>query len=257
MNKFLIAVLSSAVLVGCGGSGGGSDTVTPEVIVVDAVDTVEDAISVDGLFLNSTGTASLIVDTKNGFVNVLESDTTEILYDIDLVSHSSSNVVNLTGVTAVTSDDVISAPVETATLTYSADGKSVTFDYSYESVRDDVTYQEVVTETFSKQSDSLSIAQIAGSSMSTLAPGIEWIIGGDGSVSVNAFCTLSGSLSPVKFYYVLNLTATGCSSDYSEFENATLTGRAYTAEYQDKSYFIGFALDDSKNNAVWDIVDLN
>lgn len=249
MNKFLIAVLSSAVLVGCGGSGGSNDP----IVIVDPIE----PISVDGLFLNSTGTASLIVDTETGFVNVLESDSGEVLYDINAVSRSSDNVLDLTGVTAITPDEWLSAPDETATLTYSDDGESVTFEYDYDYMVGDVAYIGTLTETFTKQEDSLSIAQIAGSSMSTIAPEVEWIVSEDGSVSINGFCTFSGSLSPVKFYYSLNLTATGCSAEYSAYENATLTGRAYTAEYQEQSYLIGFGIDSTESAVVWDIVELN
>lgn len=249
MNKFLIAILSSIVLWGCGGSGDNSDTPIDETPITEVL-------KVDGLFINSSKTASLLVDIENGNVDVFVSGTGEALYDINTVSYTNGNVVNLTGVITITANTFNKDPDAKATLTYSADAEIAIFEYTYNYSIDNVNYQGTITETFNKQPDSLPVSQFSGSNMSAIAPSTEWIINDDSSISVNAVCTFSGSLNPVKFYYMLNLTATGCAPSHAVLENVTLNGIAYTADYQEGSRLILIAANDNINTVTWDVLKL-
>ena len=208
----LLASLISATLIGCGGGGGGSS------------ESSNSAFSGDGIYVNDTDLAVMVIDSKRAHNNVIVGDFTgNSVYFVDTAT-TSSGTVNASGIAYVTNN----GPLQTdtaQTITATLNNNAVTLTATVGGTN--------LAYSMDKTSDSLPLAEIVGTHTSP-DDGSTWQIDADGSLTVNGFCTISGNLVRNGAYFnITGATAVGCSpSSY----NGSYDGVLLTVEHNGQNH---------------------
>ncbi len=207
----LFTLLLAATIAGCGGGGGGSDSSNNSTdggsggAGGGSSSTSEHGL--DGLYLNDTSLAILLIDTDLPTQSVLFSS---------FERNSSSVLINdthsISGNTMMTKGATFSFP---GSGTYSHDAN---LDTRIDATDYSATIRGVINNTnfifsFDRTQDSASLADIVGTHTNP-DDGSVWTINSDSTFTVVGTCLVSGTLKRVKHYYTAdNVETSSCIAD--------------------------------------------
>ena len=197
-NKGLIVgVLASVSLIGCGGGGGGSD----------ATPTSGKAFSGNGIYVNSTDLAVMIVDSSRAANNLVVGDfANNGVYFVDSAT-TTENQMKTKGVTYADASSFLKDSNQIMTADFSGDSVALT----------DVFNGSNLAYSMDKTSESLQLSQIIGTHTNP-DDGSTWTINADGSFTVNGVCTITGTLERNGAYFnVNNANAVSCAQSFYEW----------------------------------------
>ncbi len=217
MKKFLAFGLV-AMLAGCGGSGGSSNP--------------QDSLSINGIYMDTVGTESVLIDSDRGVVFVSEDG----FFAVD----SASFEVNGLTLTASNSEQVDTMTYSyvlnlTVKSTSSADYTLTMHELDHNM---DTTITTTVTGTLERQASSLALADMTNFGTSTLDDSVTYVIDAAGTFTANSACVLSGDMVSKGFYYDITASASSCDASVSDLEGETVQGVAYTLNYNAQDYLI-------------------
>lgn len=217
MNKMFAVLTIGAVLTGCGGGSGGGDSAAPAATTHTK----------DGIYLNSTDLAIMLIDTDLSDSAMLVGDYLNDELYFNNTHTLSGNTMTNTGLAYVSSS------------TYAYDS-SLETKVTFES--DSATVSGVVDGTnlmysFERTGNSAQIADITGTHTNP-DDGSTWTINSDNTFVINGLCTITGTLTRVKGYYSAeNVVATGCLD--TSFNGTDYNARVLTVEQSGTTYILG------------------
>ncbi|WP_332398550.1 hypothetical protein [Vibrio metschnikovii] len=227
--KNSIVILVGALLVGCGGSGGGDTQQGQEVKK-----------SFDALYVNTADKVIMVVDAARTKGSVIVGD---FVGDAVLVSKSAqveSDKVHVKGYTYVDNTMWLSDNTSTALISFSNDVATLTTK---------INNQNYVY-SMTKAKESLLLSEIVGVRINQ-GDGSVWTVREDGSFQINTHCNLSGTLKRSGFYFDMLAVAENCEDSSM---NGQYNGVMLTAEYEGEHYLAGVLMNDSA--AIWGSVSL-
>ncbi|MCF7355068.1 hypothetical protein [Vibrio phage vB_VruC_PG21] len=235
MKKLMLSVLTVGVLAGCGGGGGGDSS---------SSDNTENTTTYqqDGIYLNDTDLAVMVVDSEEAQHGVIVGDyTANAIYIVDSLS-SQENTINTTGLTYVDTGTGIYDPTIETTITFNESGADI----------NGTVNGATLMYSFDRTEDSEALDQITGTHTNP-DDGQEWTINADGSFVIHAApsigCIISGTMVLVKDYYYRadNIKAENCID--SSLDGTNYTGIVATVTQNGSSYLVGAMSNGS--SALW------
>ncbi|MCF8779944.1 hypothetical protein LZU85_14150 [Vibrio sp. IRLE0018] len=231
MKKTLLALATTALLMGCG--GGSSSDASPQGTTDKQATTYQK----DGIYINDTDLVVMLVDSDMPLASVIIGDyvNNEIL--INDTHTINGNTMTTKGLNVV-SDTInfYSQDVE-ATLTFNETG--VTANTVLEGTN--------LIYSFDRTGDSLSLTDLAGYHHNP-DDGSNWIFAVDGTFTVNGSCIFSGTLTRVDGYYsATNVTAANCADPI--FNGVDYEARLVTVKQDGKFHIL--AVMANEENVLW------
>lgn len=235
-GKYILpALVSTLLLVGCGGGGSGEGSTTQN----DAFD----AANLNGVYVNSNDGGLLVVDSTRSEYPVFGADlVADIVFFVDSATTSTNNM-KTKGLTAATTntwayDGTIETNIafsgSTATTSIEVDGTQ--YDYTLE-----------------KTADSMALTELEGT-YTNPDNGSTWTFFTDGSFVINASCTISGNMERKGAYFnITNAQAVSCSD--TAFNGNYNTGAVVTVTYQGQQYVAGIIGNDTA--IIWGNAPIN
>lgn len=224
-NKGLIVgLLASVSLIGCG--GGDSDAASTPTPMKSK------EFLGDGIYVNSTDLAVMIVDSSRATNNLVVGDfANNGVYFVDSAT-TTENQMKTKGVTYADTSSFLKDSNQIMTADFS--GNSVALTAAFNSRN--------LAYSMDKTSDSLQLSLITGTHTNP-DDGSVWTIKADGSFTVNGICTITGTLERNGMYFnVKNATAVSCAQSSM---NGTYNGVFITVTHGGTEYVAGLLGNDT------------
>ncbi|CAK3434070.1 Lipoprotein [Vibrio crassostreae] len=219
----IVGLLASVSLVGCGGGGGSDATATP---------TTSKSFSGNGIYVNSTDLAVMIVDSTRAKNNLVVGDfANNGVYFVGSAT-TTENQMKTTGVTYADASSFLKDSNQTMTANFTGGAVALTAVFNGSNL----------AYSMDKTADSLLLSQITGTHANP-DDGSTWTFNADGSFVVNGICTISGNLERNGAYFnVNNATAVSCAQSSM---NGTYSGVFLTVKHGGKDYVAGLLGNDT------------
>lgn len=231
MKKTLLALATTALLMGCG--GGSSSDASPQGTTDKQATTYQK----DGIYINDTDLVVMLVDSDMPLASVIIGDyvNNEIL--INDTHTINGNTMTTKGLNVVSDTINFYSPDLEATLTFNETG--VTANTVLEGTN--------LIYSFDRTDDSLPLTDLVGTH-SNPDDGSVWTVAEDGTFTVNGVCVITGTLEYGDGYYsATNVTAANCVDPI--LNGVDYEARLITVTQGGKTYVLAVMANDE--NVLW------
>ncbi|EJK2115240.1 hypothetical protein NK428_002115 [Vibrio navarrensis] len=216
MKKALLALATSAALVGCGGGGSGSGASSQDTTYKK-----------DGIYVNNTDLVVMLVDSDLPLGSVLIGDYVNNEFLVNDTHSISGNTLTTKGLSYVSP----------ALTTYSADVEAKFTFSEMGATANGVLNGTNLIYSFDRAPDSVALADMLGTHTNPV-DGSTWTIEQDGTFTINGICTISGKLTRVDSYYsATNVSASNCTD--AGFNGNGYGARLLTVTKGGTTYILG------------------